>query len=818
MPDGLHPDLPAGLPTASVRSRPPEALLVCPQCNAGVPAGALESHLRQTHQVYQFRGVRRPFHETMAVLLEALTSSRPDPRAWDLLSTIAREEHGERGDVFLAALLGQLISRLDAARRGPLAASLGELIGRSGNAGLALALAAEDEQAARHLALSVLAHLPSPWGPDLTGTLQALLLDRRLPAEAHLDALAAFLRREGDTPLAGEMLQTLVGGLGKARSIDRLRELEKRVGQSPAIDALCAQLEERLRMTCPRCSIELRRPAMVRHLWEEHRLILDGRRVREPWTVIEEWVSAYRSRPDPALLDRCQSLAERVDAEQGPVRLTRLLLARGVADPEAAAALLEEAREQHASCCPWCYAPVPVPREVAPLTITARRGRLSARGYLVDVSSHGLRTSLEVRTPSQLIYRGREPHARWARRGATILLVGPPVLLALAWSLLGPAPLGPVLVLLLLALLAALLVRWRWRERVAPADRARNYAWTLLAPRLHEEGFDLDDSAFLAGLARLSEGDGYGPLREPLLASLVRRTEAAVIKGVGSPGHLAALCRLLVEDAAAAGLDPVPVIVGRLAHCFDGRLPLTFAEGLLSDWQGANPAPAWWTPGNVARLRVLLCDRAFEAGFEVGNLLDAGQTAPALGAVLGVDDGPGLAALRLLWSLRTSRPWDRCGAAVTVFDLAADPARAGLLGRYPDLLLRQEEPAWELAETDGESAPVRILLCVRGMVLQDTVFQSAPRVVEVRQRREGVELRLGADRFVSPTPLDELVMRIERWFRYAFSEFLSRLGDVQTWQSPDRSAILRAWGAVSCPECHGHLLARVGQVGLALDE
>ena len=112
--------------------------------------------------------------------------------------------------------------------------------------------------------------------------------------------------------------------------------------------------------------------------------------------------------------------------------------------------------------------------------------------------------------------------------------------------------------------------------------------------------------------------------------------------------------RLQVEADAPAGADPVPAVVQQLARCFQGRLPLAFAQQLLEDW-----AANWWSAGNLSRLRILLCDRAFEAGFEVRNLLDAGQSAPALGTVLDVERPDALAALRLLWSQRPSRPWDR---------------------------------------------------------------------------------------------------------------------------------------------------------------
>ena len=43
------------------------------------------------------------------------------------------------------------------------------------------------------------------------------------------------------------------------------------------------ELQQKLRMTCPRCNIVLPRHAMVEHLWEQHALLLQGARVRDPW-------------------------------------------------------------------------------------------------------------------------------------------------------------------------------------------------------------------------------------------------------------------------------------------------------------------------------------------------------------------------------------------------------------------------------------------------------------------------------------------------------------------------------------------------------
>ena len=731
MPDGDKQD-PQGTP---------EALLVCPECAASLTAAAYESHLRQAHRLYFFRGVRRPYKDALALLLNLVAGPEPDAEAWRVLSAIAREDHGPRAAPFLAAMLGGLLARVGSVE------ALADLLAPEGDAALTTALASASDVPARRLALAVLARRPRI-DALLLPTLHRLLLDRRLPVVEQFAALAALMRSAGpDGPAAADGLRQLVGGLGKARAVERLRRFEGRYGKASVIDALCADLERRMRLRCPRCSKQLRRPAMVRHLWDKHRLILDGRRVRDPWSVVEDWIVEYHASRDRALLERCRLRGQQLDPDDGLHRVHRLLLRSGAADPEARRDLVGLARARHASLCPWCYALAPLPREAPPPEVNLRAGRLSSGEYEVETSTKGIFTALEVRAPGRVLYHGGEGRWGWTRRGATLFLVGPLVLAALAaafWDSGGWGPVFPVAALSAAALLTLGIVRGVWSAGGAPPERLLRHAWTLLAPRLHENGFFPQDSAFLAGLAHVTPAGAFRQERAILLASLVKRTEDAVAAGRGPPSHLAALRRFMVEDAAAGGTDPVPLVADQLARCFDGRLPLAYAQHLLAAW-----TCDWWTRGNLVRLRALLCDRAFEAGFEVRNLLDAGRTAPALGDVLGVGDPAGLAALRLLWADRPTRPWDHCGPARTVFELATDPARADLLGRHPDLLLWQREPSWIVA-ADGGEEPMRdaeILLCAGGVWLQEVRFTAAPAVVEVTRKSLGFELVLGGRRF-----------------------------------------------------------------------
>src|SRR5262249_33831586 len=177
------------------------------------------------------------------------------------------------------------------------------------------------------------------------------------------------------------------------------------------------------------------------------------------------------------------------------------------------------------------------------------------------------------------------------------------------------------------------------------------------------------------------------PAYQEALPRLVALTEKATAEGRRVVRHLAALRRLVVADAAAAGDDPIPLLAAQVGRCFEQRLPPDFAEELLADW----PA-SWRTPGNCARLRLLVGDHAFAGGLEMRHLAEAGAIAPALAELLRTDDPADLARLRLLWSLRAGRPWDRCGPAHTAFELAAEPDTGKLLTDYPDLLLHQTVP------------------------------------------------------------------------------------------------------------------------------
>lgn len=806
MPDGDSPPL---------RS---SAAAGCPICGQGLAPNSLDDHLRIVHRLFCYRDVHRDLGDTVDAILDDLLTPAASATAWPALRRLAVDEHGADADEYIAGQLARRLGRLDADAVERLVPALGGCLATDG-AGALLMLARSRLPAVRRLALAGLVRLPRPPDRPVRRAVRRLIRDRHIDLDHRLDALAVVLPPLGETPQAHKLLRALLAGHRKAKRLARVGRLIQRTGPLPLLERVRVQLEGRLRMSCPRCDTQLRPAAMATHLWEHHRLVLDGTRVRDPWSVLAEWLDDVCSGSGEDWVERCRVAADKIDPQHGARRLVRLLLQRGLAGDAVKDEVLTEARERHATCCPWCYAFVPLPRQEPGVVLVHRGGRLVGGGYSVSVDASGLRPWLEIVTPRGVVYEDREPGGAWTPRGAAFLWSGTLVALALACALFWPlalgAPLRPVAVLLFVAWLVHYLFRATGRSVEAAGERVLQHTWRQLVPRLHAGGFDLGDSAFLTGLARLYAKEGRTDPPEDDLARLVRLTETAVEAGQAPAAHLAALVRLQIEAACADEEDPVPLVVRWLGRCFAGKLPPAFAQELLEDW-----TTDWWTPLHLARLRILTCDRAFEAGLEVETLLDLCQTAPALGAILHPEAPRRLAALRLLWALRATRPWDRMGDVFTAFELAATAERAAPLAERPDLLLWQQDRRYQLAATSerSRSGPATVTVTLAGVWIQDLLFIIPPRRVEVRQKVHGAELTLGRDAFRVDGAADGLARLVERWFRWTFHEFMPRVDETLEWRPPDRTAILRAWGAIRCPECRHYLLPRLGAVGLAAAE
>ena len=808
MPD---PDSPLVRPPASAASRgASEALAVCRVCREGVAPADYDEHLRHAHALYSYRGVHAAREDILDLILDDLLAPAPADPAWQALTRLARAENPDDpskavGDLFVPGL-----ARVDRTLQVPMCRALAALVA-PGNMDLLLALADRPEPVARVVALF---GLVDPASMDRRGMRAAreLLADDSLAGDVRCQALATFLARLETQDQATEQLLKLAAKMGKTHTLELFTLLEQRLGPNPALAEVRTQLENRIRMSCPRCAVELRQPQMQVHLWHEHRLLLDGLRVRDPWSVVEEWLDAAQPTKDLELIGRARIAADKLDPKGGQKRVDRLLVARGLADDRAKLELLADASAQNSSCCPNCFAFVDVPREDAPLRLRGKGGRLEVAGYGVSLDEAGLRPMLRVRTPAETIHDGLEPGRSLTPTGAAFLasgaIVGVALLFACVWPRGLGGPLRPVFILLFVASLLHFLVRLGMRQGMPLRDRVLGYSWRRLVPRLHADGFTIADSAYVAGLAHL----GGDAVEDETLGEMVRKTAAALDRGEAPASHLAALLRLQVERAVLEdGADPVPLVVRHLVRCFTGKRSMMLAQHLLDDW-----STDWWSRGNLARLRVSLCDQAFEAGFEVATLLEVARHAPALGAVLGADSPRSLAALRLLWSQRPTRPWDRLGEVKTAFDLAGSAEHLEVLGRHPDVLLWLVLPDMLVGSASETPTAATILFTLRGVWLQSELFMIPPRVVEVRRRAAGgTEMILGRAIFRSPGDLEPLSRLLDRWFRWVFHDFVPQIDNVLTWPAPERATLLRAWGAVPCPECGKYLLPVLGEVGIA---
>jgi hypothetical protein len=580
----------------------------------------------------------------------------------------------------------------------------------------------------------------------------------------------------------------------------------------PAIDALCGKLEDQVRMDCPRCATQLRRIEMVQHLWDRHRLVLEGRRVREPWRVIEDWLEDYRLEKDTAVLHRCRDLARRLDADHGPLRLQRLLLRHGVEDTEALIAVLGQARRHGATLCPHCYTEVPVPVEPVPPTLDHGTDWFEGEGFYVQVSEGGLVPSVAIEGPHGTIYEGRQPGRLLTRHGFLLFIVGPFMVLTFVLTeLLTGSRLHPGLTIsgaIGVGLFLAGLVYLVWPAVLNPLDRLVDLAWMLLVPELHARRFQPDEGGFVAGLAQLSLQNGRPDQRAETLQVVRNLTDEAYRQGNAPLSHLAGLWRLTVNDLHVAGEDAAAILVGQVGRCFAGKMPLRFAGELLHGIINKTTEPNW-SNGRLHRLQVLLCERAFKEGLEVSDLVDLGRAEADLGKALAIDDLEALAQKRLLWSQRETRPWERWGDAATVFDLADDPARESLLARFPDLLLAV-----------GTALP--FYLCCRGVFFEDLWITDMPQTIEIVSRRlyqddQGYDLVIDKHRLWFDYNPERIANRLEGWLRYFFREFRPHVSAVHLRRSPEVVKRLQGRNAIACPSCRHPFLPRAGELGVSLE-
>src|SRR5262249_52628916 len=196
-----------------------------------VPKHQLKTHLRGGHRVSQFRGKVRRRKETVTALLDAVCSGRPEAAAWSTLETLAREEYPAEVEVLLPSWLADRLARVAEKRRPAVITAVAETLAAAPSGPrmailLARATPTAGQPLAFQLALEAARHLPVPVAPDVLATVELCLADKALPRDVRLRGAAQLLLSTGPAGTrATGLLRFLVANTGKARAIERLREL-----------------------------------------------------------------------------------------------------------------------------------------------------------------------------------------------------------------------------------------------------------------------------------------------------------------------------------------------------------------------------------------------------------------------------------------------------------------------------------------------------------------------------------------------------------------------------------------------------------------
>jgi hypothetical protein len=790
-----------------------ERLVVCSECQAEVQARDLELHLRRAHQIFQFRGARTTYMDIREGMLRAVCTPPPDLVAWGSLQALAEDKHAGEADRYLVIWLYQYIKDVDNEQRGvALAAAAEVLIAADATDRLLPLLVGPSKNASwgllgQRLALELCARLPGPIPARVVPLITPFLDLKDLPRRARENAVLALLRSLGkESPLAADALRAYVGHSSKRRGIEKLQLLEQRFGQSPAIDALCKELEDEMRMSCPRCPTELRRKDMVGHLWDQHRLVLDGQRVREPWRVIEDWVVDYGLEKDPQVLQRCRDLALRDDPQTGLPRLQRLLYRRGLRDRE----LLQELRAlvttRKATMCPHCCAPVSVddPPIVQPLKI--EESRLRGYGYHLEVSEGGLVPSLQIESPDTILFRGREPGRMVTRLGGMLLLIGP--LMACTYVgfdwltaqdypavLIGAIALG-------VGLLGAGFLCLAWPNPRPTKERLVKAAWKLLVPEILQEQMGRREWGFLHGLVEITEEVGHAKLNQDVLLECCEEASDAARTDVLACACLARLSRCCIADMRDDGEDPFDFILTLAAECFNGKLPLSFLSDLLENFHG--PERSAWSKCDLNRLPILVAHQAFKAEMEIDDWLNLGRAFPVLNAVLRLENRWHWLQFHAIWRQRNQKPWLGVCEAIDMVELADAPDDVEeLLSFYPDVLLY--------------IANANLVIGSKGVWIEGvcvTSFQARSEVL-MKPISDGYEVLVGALIIRSRDNPRAYLDDMKRWLQWYFHEFVSSVSDAPRPLTESRH---RMWQLckIVCPECGQPLVPCPGDLGVAL--
>jgi len=371
-------------------------------------------------------------------------------------------------------------------------------------------------------------------------------------------------------------------------------------------------------------------------------------------------------------------------------------------------------------------------------------------------------------------------------------------------------PLAPVALTLLAGLLVYVRIHLKHGESGDPGQRAIDHAWEYLTPKMHRPKFSSRDADFVARLSVTSIGKGAPELREQSLERLLKLTRTQVADGKRPSGDLASLRCLEIDDAFRLGQDPVPILTADLSAGLAGEVPLVYCEQLLDAWPEETRAT-----GQRARLRVLLCEKAFDLGMQPADLLQLGRVSPAFGRVIRLSSERELHSLKYIHDHRDDRPWQKQGSASAVFELARYPSLGRqYLSDHPDLLLFQPMSVGDR----GRDVSAPILICASGVYYRELAITNLRVQIAVKQTAGRFRITVGNNSIALDDEPLVLIRRLQGWVRFLFQELLPQAGRDPAMPESDRLRALLTQKALTCPECGNSFLPMRGEVGMTTEE
>lgn len=672
------------------------------------------------------------------------------------------------------------------------------------------ALAAVQPNGSR-LALEYVARMSDPIPPAILLFAAQALQDRSNPVGMRLTVAGKLLAALPDTDAAvGPVVRAVTAGLSRSRTLQRMIELQGRVDRCATLDRMVAASEQKVRLRCPKCRRQFLRPAFIRHLWDEHRLIFDRGTAVDPKPAVEQAVTGAVTATDGPATDQPFDESARYFPQSTPEQVLQAVASRQMASGHPVPdSLTRAAADQNAGLCPSCLNPVPDPIPPVPPPLAVGGGRLSGDGYAVEVIDKPTGRTVRVTTPKE----GEEdvPPAftrRFDPRAFGVLVAAPLLLAAVVAVGVLPQRFGPPVLYALLAGFAGwvvyLIARYARPPLPNPDATAVDAAWREIAPR---RGAKKSAARWLTRLCRASIGRGDPTRRARELYEVVENAAVWADKG-GVYLPLFAAARLLqVCDNSDMGRDRVSGLLDVFDPFFLGELPAAYAEAAAE----IVTTDAVLTPADARRFAALLTSLAFDASLTPHDLIRVLRFLPYLRVLFGTPTADGLKAAYVIWKGRRSDLWAEAGHATTVFDLArtAPGACRRLLTAHPDALLRLDLPDAAVREL-GE-----VVLTPRGVIAADKVLAEPGGEAEVVRspRGSGWMLALGAQRINLDRKLDwNTVDTLVRWIRFRSDKLLPQ-AEAADRVNADRVRQVLAPLVRTCPLCHAECVCRSGRVG-----